>query len=217
MAKIQFLTILLIVTCFLGGVESVTDKELEVHGAFCAKYPLQMFLASILRLGLLHTQYNKNYLYLFNIITNPFCLIFQNSFKHIDDRLLQLTEDNKVGVRLVFFMMYFQSVIFTTFMSLLFEIIGSFQTRWWPVTDHSTAERRKRGMLFSNTYSSVEMLMPLVWDLGPGTWDLGYPPPPLLTRSDDHNNSSAWQMGGTHPITMLSCFNTSATLSLFSQ
>ena len=30
MAKIQFLTILLIVTCFLGGVVSVTDKEFEV-------------------------------------------------------------------------------------------------------------------------------------------------------------------------------------------
>ena len=30
MAKIQFLTILLTVTCFLGGVVSVTDKEFEV-------------------------------------------------------------------------------------------------------------------------------------------------------------------------------------------
>ena len=30
MAKIQFLTILLIVTWFLGGVISVTDKEFEV-------------------------------------------------------------------------------------------------------------------------------------------------------------------------------------------
>ena len=31
MAKIQFLTILLTATCFLGGVLSVTDKEFEVH------------------------------------------------------------------------------------------------------------------------------------------------------------------------------------------
>ena len=30
MAKIQFLTILLTVTCFLGGFVSVTDKEFEV-------------------------------------------------------------------------------------------------------------------------------------------------------------------------------------------
>ena len=30
MAKIQFLTILLIVTCFLGRVVSVTDMEIEV-------------------------------------------------------------------------------------------------------------------------------------------------------------------------------------------
>ena len=34
MAKIQFLTILLVVTCFLGGVISITDKEFEV----CAEY-----------------------------------------------------------------------------------------------------------------------------------------------------------------------------------
>ena len=31
MAKIQFLTILLTVTCFLGGVVSVTGMELEVY------------------------------------------------------------------------------------------------------------------------------------------------------------------------------------------
>ena len=31
MAKIQFLTILLVVTCFLGGVVSVTDREFEVR------------------------------------------------------------------------------------------------------------------------------------------------------------------------------------------
>ena len=31
MAMIQFLTIMLVVTCFLGGVISVTDKEFEVH------------------------------------------------------------------------------------------------------------------------------------------------------------------------------------------
>ena len=31
MAKIQFLTILLTFTCFLGGVASVTDKEFEVY------------------------------------------------------------------------------------------------------------------------------------------------------------------------------------------
>ena len=31
MVKIQLLTILLTVTCFLGGVVSITDKELEVH------------------------------------------------------------------------------------------------------------------------------------------------------------------------------------------
>ena len=30
MAKLQFLTILLTVTCFLGGVVSITDKEFEV-------------------------------------------------------------------------------------------------------------------------------------------------------------------------------------------
>ena len=30
MANIQFLTILLVVTCFLVGVVSVTDKEFEV-------------------------------------------------------------------------------------------------------------------------------------------------------------------------------------------
>ena len=30
-AKMQFLTILLTVTCFLGGVVSVTDKEFEVY------------------------------------------------------------------------------------------------------------------------------------------------------------------------------------------
>ena len=34
MAKIQFLTILLVVTCFLGGVLSVTDKEFEVCNVF---------------------------------------------------------------------------------------------------------------------------------------------------------------------------------------
>ena len=33
MAKIQFLTKLFIVTCFLGGVVSVTDKEFEVGAA----------------------------------------------------------------------------------------------------------------------------------------------------------------------------------------
>ena len=31
MVKIEFLTILLVVTCFLGGVVSLTDKELEVR------------------------------------------------------------------------------------------------------------------------------------------------------------------------------------------
>ena len=31
MAKIQFLTILLVVTCFLGGVVSVTDNDFEVR------------------------------------------------------------------------------------------------------------------------------------------------------------------------------------------
>ena len=30
MTKIEFLTILLVVTCLLGGVVSVTDKEFEV-------------------------------------------------------------------------------------------------------------------------------------------------------------------------------------------
>ena len=34
MAKIQFLTILLVVTCFLGGVVSVTDQQFEVGGAY---------------------------------------------------------------------------------------------------------------------------------------------------------------------------------------
>ena len=34
MAKIQFLTILLVVTCFLGGVVSVTDKEFKVSDVF---------------------------------------------------------------------------------------------------------------------------------------------------------------------------------------
>ena len=34
MAKIQFLTILLVATCFLGGVVSVTDKEFEVSYEF---------------------------------------------------------------------------------------------------------------------------------------------------------------------------------------
>ena len=34
MAKIQLLTILLTVTCFLGGVVSVTDKEIEVHSEY---------------------------------------------------------------------------------------------------------------------------------------------------------------------------------------
>ena len=31
MAKIQFLTILLVVSCFLGSVLSITDKEYEVN------------------------------------------------------------------------------------------------------------------------------------------------------------------------------------------
>ena len=31
MAKIQFLTILVVVTCFLGGVVSATDKKFEVR------------------------------------------------------------------------------------------------------------------------------------------------------------------------------------------
>ena len=54
-------------------------------------------------------------------------------------------------------MMYFQSIIFTTVMFLFFEIIGSFQTRWWPVADHSTIESRKCGLLFSNSYTSIEI------------------------------------------------------------
>ena len=37
MVKIQFLTILLVVTCFLGDVVSVTDKELEVSTVHCSK------------------------------------------------------------------------------------------------------------------------------------------------------------------------------------
>ena len=36
MAKIQFLIILLVVTCFVGGVVSVTDKEIEVNIVFFA-------------------------------------------------------------------------------------------------------------------------------------------------------------------------------------
>ena len=34
MAKIQFLTILLVVTFFLGGVVSATENEFEVHSVF---------------------------------------------------------------------------------------------------------------------------------------------------------------------------------------
>ena len=37
MAKIQFLTILLTVTCFLGGVVSVTNKEFDVCDVFFSK------------------------------------------------------------------------------------------------------------------------------------------------------------------------------------
>ena len=37
MVRIQFLTILLTVTCFLGGVVSVTDKEFEVCTEFNSK------------------------------------------------------------------------------------------------------------------------------------------------------------------------------------
>ena len=34
MAKVKFLTILLTVTCFLGGLVSVTDNEFEVRSVF---------------------------------------------------------------------------------------------------------------------------------------------------------------------------------------
>ena len=42
MARIQFLTILLTVTGFLGGVVSVTDKELEVCDVLKAIHVLKL-------------------------------------------------------------------------------------------------------------------------------------------------------------------------------
>ena len=51
MAKIQFLTILLAVTCFLGGVVSVTDKEFQVGVVFCAWNLLKLLSFDVLDLG----------------------------------------------------------------------------------------------------------------------------------------------------------------------
>ena len=31
------------------------------------------------------------------------------------------------------------------------------------------------------------------------TWDLGYPPPPVLTSSGGHQNTYGFQVGGAHP------------------
>ena len=50
MAKIQFLTILLAVTCFLGGVVSVTDKEFDVSDVF---YSTSVSIIAILTCDLL--------------------------------------------------------------------------------------------------------------------------------------------------------------------
>ena len=47
MATIQFLTILLTVTCFLDCVVSVTDKELEVRTVFYSKHLLKMLVIGI--------------------------------------------------------------------------------------------------------------------------------------------------------------------------
>ena len=54
MEKIQFLTILLGVTCFLGGVVSVTDKEFEV----CTECDLTvMFEISAIKINRFITEY----------------------------------------------------------------------------------------------------------------------------------------------------------------
>ena len=47
--KIQFLTILLVVTCFLGGVVSVTDKEFEVHTEYIQSVILDYKKFTIIR------------------------------------------------------------------------------------------------------------------------------------------------------------------------
>ena len=41
---------------------------------------------------------------------------------------------------------------------------------------------------------------------GVGTpWDLGYPPPPVLTPGGGHQNMYGWHAHGTHPTEILSC------------
>ena len=47
MARMQFLTILLVVTCFLGGVVSATDKEFEVRSEYGPVVMLKMSVNQI--------------------------------------------------------------------------------------------------------------------------------------------------------------------------
>ena len=51
MAKIQFLTILLTVTCFLGSVVSVTHKEFEVCSEHVQVVTLKMSINQIHHFG----------------------------------------------------------------------------------------------------------------------------------------------------------------------
>ena len=74
MAKIEFLTILLTVTCFLGGVVSVTDKELEVCGVFWCNLSVRL-------LQLIQLFFKKN---------------FQDRLNRVEHQLQKLTEENEV-------------------------------------------------------------------------------------------------------------------------
>ena len=51
MAKIQFLTIFLTVAFFLGGVVSVTDKELQVRTAFYLSRALNLITVTYFFIG----------------------------------------------------------------------------------------------------------------------------------------------------------------------
>ena len=93
MAKIQFLTILLAVTCFLGGVVSLTDKELEVCDVFNT-IPVLKLLNTMLHL--VRAVRTLFYVLIFHLTLN--LLIFQERFNRMDHQLQQLKDENQVSI-----------------------------------------------------------------------------------------------------------------------
>ena len=81
MAKIQFLTILLVVTCFLDGVVSVTGKKCEVCNVFNPTLPSNF----------------PHMIFVYFISSFK----FQDRLNQMDQLLLQIKEENKVCVNAV--------------------------------------------------------------------------------------------------------------------